>query len=104
MIAGHVTHLADMGGGGLRGLGRGQYRPTGHKWVMGGVSAVERNGVEWSGVEWSGVAGAAAVAGAERSGGSGGSSRGVPGGTEGLGSGAAGVDGVARAYLEGRSE
>ena len=69
-----------MGGGGLGGLGRGQYRPTGH--IMGGGRCGEVSGVEWSGVEWSGAT--LDVAGAELSRRSGGSSTGVPvqGGTE----------------------
>ena len=54
-----------MGGGGLRGLGRGQYRPTGH--IMGGGVCGEVSTVKWSGVEWSGAT--RGVAEAERSGG-----------------------------------
>ena len=70
-----------MGGGGLGGLGRGQYRPTGH--ILGGGGCGEVSGVEWSGVEWSG----ATLGVRERS-------------------GAAGVEGAAWAYQyqEGRSE
>jgi hypothetical protein len=61
-------HREAMGGGGLGGLGRGQYRPTGH--ILGGCGEV--SAVKWSGVEWSGAT-RRVVAGAELSDGSGGS-------------------------------
>ena len=68
-----------MGGGGLGGLGRGQYQPTGH--ILGGGCG-EVSTMKWIGVEWSGAT--LSVAGAELSGWSGVSSAGVPvpGGTE----------------------
>ncbi len=56
-----------MGGGGLGGLGKGQYLPTGH--ILGGVRRGEVRAVKWSGVEWSGTT--RGLAGAELSGGSG---------------------------------